>query len=72
MRGDQVDIITTSNILAERDAYEQRYFYELLGLKAVHNFETDPKARLQEKKCYEGKNIVYGTPHSYQVDILYD
>jgi preprotein translocase subunit SecA len=62
-----VDIVTTSQLLAERDVHEKRYFYQLLGLKVDHNFEENQK---NEKKCYSNNTIVYGTPHSFQVDIL--
>ena len=40
-----------------------------MGLKADHNFEENQHSA---KKCYEKNNIVYGTPHSFQVDILFE
>ena len=38
IRGFKVDIITTSEILAKRDVDEKKRCYEILGLKASHNF----------------------------------
>jgi hypothetical protein len=34
-----------------------------------HNFS---KKEDGPKECYLGRNVVFGTPHSFQVDILLD
>jgi preprotein translocase subunit SecA len=68
--GLKVDIVTTSPILAQRDVVEQKEFFELMGIKVADNFEDNQRS---PKMCYDGKRkIVYGTPHSFQVDILFD
>jgi preprotein translocase subunit SecA len=68
--GLKVDIVTTSPILARRDVIEQKEFFGLMGIEVAHNFEDNQR---DPKMCYEGKRkVVYGTPHSFQVDILID
>lgn len=37
--GLKVDIVTTSQLLAERDVNEKQRFFNLLGLKTEGNFE---------------------------------
>ncbi len=76
LRGRNVDIITTNNILAKRDVEEKRHFFNLLGVKVDHNIPPSSdhgnQTALKPKPCYEKGTIVYGTPFSYQVDLLFD
>ena len=44
----------------------------MLDLTVDHNFKKGPKFHIKQNNCYEGNTIVYGNPHSYQVDILLD
>ena len=67
--GRNVDVVTTSSILAERDVVEKRTFFELLGLEVAGNSSENQRGT---KECYKGGKIVYGTPHTFQVDILLD
>lgn len=41
-------------------------------MKIDHNVGEDTKKCLKPKECYAGKNVVMGTPFSFQVDLLYD
>ena len=59
-----VDIVTSSAVLAQRDAEEQASFYHLFGLTAAHNIERAPI-----KPCYS-KDIVYGDVLNFVADIL--
>lgn len=74
MRGRIVDIITTNKILAKRDVEEKRNFYSLMGINVDHNIQSQNTTQKETKvrKCYEKNTIVYGTPFSYQVDLLFD
>ena len=63
-----VDIITSSNLLAERDAKEKKIFYELFGLSVDYcrDEESSKKDCLQ---CYKA-NICYGDCLNFEADIL--
>lgn len=36
----------------------------------AHNFDEHDDKGI--KRCYEDQTVIYGTPHSFQVDILFD
>lgn len=59
-----VDVVTSSDVLAQRDAEEQAPFYQLFGLTVAHNIE-----RTTSKPCYK-QNIVYGNVLNFVADIL--
>ncbi|CAF4670608.1 unnamed protein product, partial [Rotaria sp. Silwood2] len=68
LKGKYVDIITSSPVLAERDAKEKVNFYNMFNLECSHNkdkqnYQTGPKA------CYK-KQIVYGEVAQFQFDTL--
>lgn len=68
LRGNNVDIITSSPVLAERDSIEKSKFYNMFELECSHNndksiYLTGPKA------CYK-KQIVYGEVSQFQFDTL--
>ena len=73
IQGKKVDIITSSPILACRDAEEWEPFFYLLDLRATHNIATrvalasDPDKERQ--LCYKNP-IVYGTVSNFAADIL--
>ena len=77
IQGKHVDIITSSPILACRDAEEWADFYEIFGLKATHNSdikhvssdENDPDE--ERRTCYK-HDIVYGTVNDFSADILHE
>jgi preprotein translocase subunit SecA len=69
LQGHKVDIVTSSEVLAKRDVEKQAKFYKLLGLTFAHNInEGSPNG----PKDYYKRDIVYGTAHSFQADILQD
>ena len=79
-QGKKVDIVTSSPILAQRDAQEWSKFYQKFGLSVTHNIDTtdvlkqqawhESEADKNRKKVYES-NIVYGTVSSFSADILH-
>lgn len=67
MKGESVDIISSSPVLAERDAEEWRPFYEKLGIKVDHN--TNKMEVEDLRKCYACQ-VVYGTTKNFAGDWL--
>lgn len=66
LNGEKPDIVTSSEVLAKRDAEEFSELYEFFGLKCHHNFGNN----LKEKKEIYKNEIIYGTAHSFEADIL--
>ena len=60
----RVDIITTSEVLAERDANEFTRFYQMFYLSVGHNC-----CKSNEEPNY-GVHIVYGTANHFAGDLL--
>ncbi|XP_043085154.1 protein translocase subunit SecA-like [Puntigrus tetrazona] len=61
------DIISSSPVLAERDAEEWFAFYKRLGISVGVN--TNKSEDKELKKCYESQ-VVYGTTESFEGDFL--
>ena len=68
LQGNRVDIVTSSPLLAERDAKEFKPFYEYFGLTVMDNSENQPSEGTP-KPCYQC-DIVYGTASMFEADIL--
>lgn len=68
LTGNLVDIVTTSDSLAIRDAQGKSAFFKILGLNVKHNCIEDQT----HEACYNGAHIVYGTPYRFECAILYD
>ncbi|KAM4564298.1 protein translocase subunit SecA-like [Fundulus diaphanus] len=66
MRGEKVDIMSSSSVLAERDMKEWRTFYDSLKISVDCNINKEDK---DLKKCYESQ-IVYGTVEQFAGDWL--
>ena len=64
--GHSVDVITSSPVLAERDAAENQEYFELFGVSVSHNCSEDIQKRAEAYK----KDVVYGQIGSFQRDIL--
>ena len=64
--GHSVDVITSSPVLAERDATENKEYFELFGVSVSHNCSEDIQRRAEAYK----KDIVYGEIGSFERDIL--
>jgi golgin subfamily B member 1 len=64
-----VDIITSSNLLAIRDATDEKYLkiYNLFGVSMGHNCDDDEETR---KSVYATKSIIYGSLGNFQRDYL--
>ncbi|CAF1257950.1 unnamed protein product [Rotaria sp. Silwood1] len=68
LKGNKVDVITSSPVLAERDAKEKENFYNMFNLQCSDNSDktiywTGPKS------CYKSE-IVYGEVAQFQFDTL--
>lgn len=77
MQGKKVDIVTSSPVLAKRDAANWAKFYEMFELTATHNTDTmelltseQSKADKTKREGVYGCHIVYGTVSSFSADIL--
>ncbi|XP_026016922.1 uncharacterized protein LOC113018071 [Astatotilapia calliptera] len=66
LRGEKVDIMSSSSVLAERDFEEWEGFYKELNITADYNCNR-PDVEL--KKCYECQ-VVYGTAENFAGDWL--
>lgn len=73
LRGEKVDIITSSPVLARRDAEnsELQTFFGLLDLSVGHNIPNPDEKFTGLKPCYL-KDIVYGDVGNFQYDLLHD
>lgn len=69
MEGRQVDIITSTDVLAKRDAEDNKAFYELFDISVGYNTEDQEIGKA--KPCYE-KDIVYGDILNFNGDALQD
>ncbi|XP_041782118.1 uncharacterized protein LOC121598850 isoform X1 [Anopheles merus] len=67
--GEKVDIITSSSVLAQRDAVTNNDIYELFGLSASHNCSEQIEER---KEAYSCNQIIYGDLANFQRDYLLD
>ena len=74
-QGKKVDILTSSLVLAERDAKDMKLFYNFFGIKVDFCKRRNPRIDNEDennKECIEYYNadIVYGDPLSFESDIL--
>ena len=69
LMGENVDILTSSPILAQRDASINRDMYQLFHIKVGHNSSEKTEER---KKVYVDSDVVYGEIGAFQRDILQD
>ncbi|XP_025758605.1 uncharacterized protein LOC112843799 [Oreochromis niloticus] len=67
LRGEKVDIMSSSSVLAKRDLEEWKGFYKELNITADYNCNR-PDEEL--KKCYECQ-VVYGTAEDFAGDWLW-
>jgi preprotein translocase subunit SecA len=65
-----VDVVTSSPILAERDAEEWSKFYNMFALTAGHNGDVQAVIG-KPKPCYAA-SVVYGDASTFEGDILRD
>jgi hypothetical protein len=67
LQGESVDVITSSSVLAQRDADEWKKFFITLDIKSSHNIDLDYVKGFKE--CYDSQ-IVYGDVATFQGDYL--
>uniref|UniRef100_H2ZV24 Uncharacterized protein n=1 Tax=Latimeria chalumnae TaxID=7897 RepID=H2ZV24_LATCH len=67
MKGDQVDIVSSSSVLSQRDAQEWERFYKVFNITVDTN--TDKTTDESHYKCYQS-DIVYGTVETFAADFL--
>jgi ribosomal protein S15P/S13E len=71
IKGGTVDILTSSEVLAERDAEESKEMFEIFEISVSNNCDTsansDEKIR---KERYEKNVVIYGEIGHFQRDIL--
>ena len=68
MSGKTVDIVTSSTVLAQRDAEKNAPLYAVFGFESAHNCSGDESALIQSYT----KPILYGEVGSFQRDFLMD
>ena len=68
-----VDVVTSSPILAVRDAQEWKEFFEYFGVTVTHNTDLNRAEGVKmddvKTECYK-KQVVYGTVGTFAGDIL--
>ncbi|KAF6205681.1 hypothetical protein GE061_019854 [Apolygus lucorum] len=67
LKGDKVDIITSSSVLARRDATDNADIYNLFQVDVSHNCNDDVEVR---KTAYSSNQVVYGDLSDFQRDYL--
>lgn len=68
LEGNKVDIVTSSQVLARRDAEEKASLFAMFGLSASHNCDKVDNIE-SVRGCYEA-DIVYGDVANFQYDVL--
>lgn len=69
LQGQYVDIVTSSTVLAQRDAEEKAPFYNMFNLTVSHNGDDHTLYTSGAKECYKS-SIVYGDVSHFQFDVL--
>ncbi|XP_036929417.1 uncharacterized protein LOC119005671, partial [Acanthopagrus latus] len=67
LRGEKVDVVSSSSVLCQRDAEEWNNFYKFFGITADTN--TNKTKDEDRKDCYQ-KDVVYGTIEAFAADHL--
>ncbi|XP_018515822.1 uncharacterized protein LOC108872552 [Lates calcarifer] len=67
LRGEKVDVVSSSSVLCQRDAEEWADFYKYFGFTVDTN--TDKTKDAERKQCYQ-KDVVYGTIEAFAADHL--
>ncbi|XP_030607439.1 LOW QUALITY PROTEIN: uncharacterized protein LOC115795602 [Archocentrus centrarchus] len=67
LRGEKVDVVSSSSVLCQRDAEEWTEFYKYFGITVDTN--TNKAKDEDRKECYR-KDVVYGTIETFAADHL--
>ncbi len=65
----KVDILSSSYVLARRDAINLKKFYEIFGFTCSENSDSNNHIGYGMKSCY-ACDIVYGSTENFQYDLL--
>ncbi|XP_046489758.1 uncharacterized protein [Neodiprion pinetum] len=68
-RGQKVDVITSSSVLAKRDAEINKDIYEFFDVSVSHNCNENIEKR---REAYSSSQVVFGDLSSFQRDYLQD
>ena len=66
--GETVDVITSSVVLAKRDALIHKNIYDLFDISVSHNCDED----LEKRKSAYASQVIYGEAGGFERDILLD
>ncbi|KAL0102439.1 hypothetical protein PUN28_018008 [Cardiocondyla obscurior] len=66
--GQKVDIITSSSVLAKRDAQDNSDIYNLFSINVSHNCTSD----VERLNVYSSNDVIYGDLANFQRDYLLD
>ncbi|XP_050094873.1 uncharacterized protein LOC126577365 [Anopheles aquasalis] len=69
LQGKKVHIVTSSSVLAKRDAEENAKIFNLFDVYASHNCNEDIEKR---KEAYSNNQVIYGDLSNFQRDYLLD
>ncbi|KAM9348692.1 LOW QUALITY PROTEIN: protein translocase subunit SecA-like [Symphorus nematophorus] len=67
LRGEKVDLVSSSSVLCQRDTQEWSNFYKYFGMTVDTN--TNKTEDEDRKECYQ-KDVVYGTIEAFAADHL--
>lgn len=70
LSGHAVNVITSSPVLAERDATENSELFKLFGITVSNNCDQTAQKNLEERQKRYSAPVVYGDVGSFQRDIL--
>ncbi|RNA04041.1 pre translocase subunit, partial [Brachionus plicatilis] len=71
IRGGTVDILTSSELLAERDAIESEHFFKLFNLNVSNNCDLDASQYEHVRQNrYQNNQVIYGVIGNFQRDLL--
>lgn len=68
-KGQQVDVITSSSVLAKRDALANKDIYDFFNVSVHHNCDEDVQKRIT---AYSKNKVIYGDISNFQRDYLLD
>ena len=71
IRGGTVDILTSSELLAERDAIESHQFFDLFEISVSNNcdMEASQNETVRQNR-YQNNQVIYGVIGNFQRDLL--
>jgi hypothetical protein len=65
-----VDIITSSSVLAEANATEMKWFFDMFGIVVTNNCDAECSEDENKRRLRYNSDVIYGDLSSFQRDIL--